>query len=156
MNENSLASAALAANTWERYLTDYDEGLGLVYERFVLNDFLDDLRRRHGIKTVLEAPLYGMAGVSGINDVIFARNGVSVTMVDDTVKRAFPKRIEHDPANLAVAWELSRAQDGRLPIGLLYRNTAAERYDLTSQEGLGMSASKKAEAVQANLDRFLV
>ena len=52
-------------NTWRKYLTDYNEGLGLVYERFVLNDFLDNLRQRHNIKSVLEAPLYGMAGVSG-------------------------------------------------------------------------------------------
>ena len=77
------------SETWRKYLTDYNEGLGLVYERFVLNDFLDALRRRHRIHAVLEAPLYGMAGVSGINDVVFARNGVQVTMVDDT-----PERIE--------------------------------------------------------------
>jgi hypothetical protein len=64
-------------NTWRRYLTDYNEGLGLVYERFVLNDFLEDLRRRFDIRSVLEAPLYGMAGVSGINDVHLAQNGVS-------------------------------------------------------------------------------
>ncbi len=74
-------------NTWRRYLTDYNEGLGLVYERFILNDFLDNLRRRYDIRNVLEAPLYGMAGVSGINDVVFARAGVPVTMVDDTPER---------------------------------------------------------------------
>ena len=72
---------------WRKYLTDYNEGLGLVYERFVLNDFLDALRIKHGIKSVLEAPLYGMAGVSGINDVIFAQKGVDVTMVDDNAER---------------------------------------------------------------------
>ena len=77
----------MTENTWERYLTDYNEGLGLVYERFVLNDFLDDLRQRYAIRSVLEAPLYGMAGVSGINDVVFARRGVDVTMVDDTPVR---------------------------------------------------------------------
>ena len=77
------------SETWRRYLTDYNEGLGLVYERFVLNDFLENLRQRHRLHSVLEAPLYGMAGVSGINDVVFARNGVQVTMVDDT-----PERIE--------------------------------------------------------------
>lgn len=92
-------------NTWRKYLTDYNEGLGLVYERFVLNDFLDDLRKRHNIKSVLEAPLYGMAGVSGINDVIFAQNGVDVTMVDDNAERlAGVERIWRDdlqlPANL--------------------------------------------------------
>lgn len=74
-------------NTWRKYLTDYNEGLGLVYERFVLNDFLDNLRRRYQIQSVLEAPLYGMAGVSGINDVIFARNDATVTMVDDNQER---------------------------------------------------------------------
>jgi SAM-dependent methyltransferase len=74
-------------NTWRKYLTDYNEGLGLVYERFVLNDFLEDLRRRYAIRSVLEAPLYGMAGVSGINDVMLARSGVDVTLVDDNAER---------------------------------------------------------------------
>ncbi len=77
------------ADTWRKYLTDYNEGLGLVYERFVLNDYLDALRRRYNIGSVLEAPLYGMAGVSGINGVVFARAGVPVTLVDDT-----PERVE--------------------------------------------------------------
>ena len=74
-------------DTWRKYLTDYNEGLGLVYERFVLNDFLEELRRRYAIQSVLEAPLYGMAGVSGINDVVFARAGAAVTLVDDTPER---------------------------------------------------------------------
>ena len=93
-------------NTWERYLTDYNEGLGLVYERFVLNDFLDDLRQRYAIRSVLEAPLYGMAGVSGINDVVFARRGVDVTMVDDT-----PVRLE----GVQRIWD----EDLRLPANLV-------------------------------------
>jgi SAM-dependent methyltransferase len=74
--------------TWEKYLTDYNEGLGLVYERFILNDFLEALRRRFGIRTVLEAPIYGMAGVSGINSVPLAQAGCQVTLVDDTEDRA--------------------------------------------------------------------
>ena len=96
----------MTENTWERYLTDYNEGLGLVYERFVLNDFLDDLRRRYAIRSVLEAPLYGMAGVSGINDVVFARRGVDVTMVDDT-----PVRLE----GVQRIWD----EDLRLPANLV-------------------------------------
>ena len=60
--------------TWKKYLTDYNEGLGLVYERFVLNDFLLDLKGRYGFANVIEAPLYGMAGVSGINSVALARS----------------------------------------------------------------------------------
>ena len=46
---------------WLKYMTDYNEGLGLVYERFVLNDFLLRIKGRYGFHTVLEAPLYGMA-----------------------------------------------------------------------------------------------
>lgn len=73
--------------SWKHYLTDYNEGLGLVYERFVLNDFLLALKKQYGIERVLEAPLYGMAGVSGINSVALARAGACVTLVDDHRER---------------------------------------------------------------------
>ena len=87
---------------WRKYLTDYNEGLGLVYERFVLNDFLEQLRSRHAIESVLEAPLYGMAGVSGINDVMLARAGVHVTMVDDDAERvAGVRRIWQEDLRMA-------------------------------------------------------
>lgn len=116
----------MTTNTWLKYLTDYNEGLGLVYERFVLNDFLERLRQQYAIHTVLEAPLYGMAGVSGINDVELARAGVQVTMVDDTparvrgVQRIWAEDLRA-PANLVCidpdAW-------GRLPF-------ADRSFDLT-------------------------
>jgi hypothetical protein len=77
----------MAEPTWKRYLSDYNEGLGLVYERFVLNDFLLALRKEFGIESVLEAPLFGMAGVSGINSVALAQAGAEVTLVDDHVDR---------------------------------------------------------------------
>ena len=77
----------MAEPTWKRYLTDYNEGLGLVYERFVLNDFLLALRKEFGIESVLEAPLFGMAGVSGINSVALAQSGAEVTLVDDHAER---------------------------------------------------------------------
>ncbi|MEM7034465.1 MAG: methyltransferase domain-containing protein [Chloroflexota bacterium] len=73
--------------TWKKYLTDYNEGLGVVYERFILNDFLTDLAKKHEIKTVLEAPLYGMAGVSGINSYCFAQMGAEVTLIDNNSER---------------------------------------------------------------------
>jgi hypothetical protein len=77
----------MAEPTWKRYLTDYNEGLGLVYERFVLNDFLLALRQEFKLETILEAPLFGMAGVSGINSVALAREGATVTLVDDDATR---------------------------------------------------------------------
>jgi hypothetical protein len=75
------------ATDWKRYLTDYNEGLGLVYERFVLNDFLRALQEEYAVETVLEAPLFGMAGVSGINSVVLAQAGAAVTLVDDDAER---------------------------------------------------------------------
>jgi SAM-dependent methyltransferase len=47
-----------------------------------LNNYLDSLVDTYGIRTVLEAPLYGMAGVSGINSVRLAERGCDVTLVD--------------------------------------------------------------------------
>jgi SAM-dependent methyltransferase len=72
---------------WKKYLKDWNEGLGVVYERFVLNDYLDKLVDNFDIASVLEAPLYGMAGVSGINSVRLAERGCEVTLVDDNKER---------------------------------------------------------------------
>jgi SAM-dependent methyltransferase len=77
----------MAKATWKRYLSNYNEGLGLVYERFVLNDFLLALQKEHALETILEAPLFGMAGVSGINSVALAQAGAGVTLVDDHAER---------------------------------------------------------------------
>lgn len=73
--------------SWKHYLTDYNEGLGLVYERFVLNDYLERLLSRYDVTRVLEAPLFGMAGVSGINSVCLARRGCQVTLLDCVAER---------------------------------------------------------------------
>ncbi|MCB0195252.1 MAG: class I SAM-dependent methyltransferase [Anaerolineae bacterium] len=72
---------------WKKYLTDWNEGLGVVYERFVLNDYLDQLVDTHHLQTVLEAPVYGMAGVSGINSVRLAERGCDVTLVGNNRER---------------------------------------------------------------------
>jgi hypothetical protein len=99
-------------STWKRYLTDYNEGLGLVYERFVLNDFLLNLKGRYGFANVIEAPLFGMAGVSGINSVALARIKTPVTLVDDDAERlAGVQRIWGElglPARFALVNDWSR------------------------------------------------
>ncbi len=100
------SDTAPAQEPWRRYLTDYNEGLGLVYERFVLNDFLTDLADRYNVGNVLEAPLYGMAGVSGINTYALAQRGVRITAVDDQ-----PERL----AGVRRIWQ----EDLKLPINLV-------------------------------------
>ncbi len=99
---------------WQHYLTDYNEGLGLVYERLVLNDFLLQLKDRYGIQTVLEAPLYGMAGVSGINSVALARAGCAVTLVDDEPARLAGVRRIWGELHLPATF-VEHADWGRLP-----------------------------------------
>ncbi len=61
---------------------NFDEGLGTVYERFILNNFFDSLIDSYQIKTVLEAPFYGMTGLTGINSVHFVERGCKLTMAD--------------------------------------------------------------------------
>ncbi len=61
---------------------NFDEGLGTVYERFILNGFFDSLIDSYPINNVLEVPIYGMTGLTGINSVRFADRGCKVTMVD--------------------------------------------------------------------------
>lgn len=82
-----MQTEAMQAPPWKRWMTDYNEGLGLVYERFVLNDLLERLRVQFSATSVLEAPIYGMAGVSGINSVALARSGCAVTLVDVDAER---------------------------------------------------------------------
>lgn len=99
---------------WQHYLTDYNEGLGLVYERFVLNDFLRQLRARYEVATVLEAPLFGMAGVSGINSVALAGAGCRVTLADDNPERL--DGVQRIWLELALPVDLVQIGDwGRLP-----------------------------------------
>lgn len=82
-----MVKPEVSHDTWRKYMTDYNEGLGLVYERIVLNDFLERLADTHHIKSVLEAPIYGMAGVTGINSVRLAQCGAQVTLVDSNADR---------------------------------------------------------------------
>lgn len=87
MNAKRRPLEPLPAERWRQHLQDYNEGLGLVYERLMLDDFMERLCAKHAVRSALEAPLFGMAGVSGINSVNLARHGIAVTLVDDNAER---------------------------------------------------------------------
>jgi hypothetical protein len=72
---------------WEHYFETRHEGLGTTYERFILHDHFLKIKERHGVGTVLEAPLFGMTGISGINSVWWAIHGAEVTLVDHNRER---------------------------------------------------------------------
>ncbi len=57
---------------------DFDEGIGTVYERIVINDYFRTIQGKYGIQSVLETPADGVTGVPGIGSLEFARNGADV------------------------------------------------------------------------------
>lgn len=74
-------------SVWREYFEDHHEGLGTTYERFVLHRHFEKLRERFAVTSVLEAPAFGMTGVSGINSLWWAHRGIPVTLVDDDMER---------------------------------------------------------------------
>jgi len=67
---------------WERYFTEPHEGLGSTYERFIINELLFRVASEQKIETVLESPSFGFTGLSGINSLGLALQGIAVTVTD--------------------------------------------------------------------------
>jgi SAM-dependent methyltransferase len=61
---------------------DLDEGIGTVYERVVIDDYLRQLQTTRDIHTVLENPADGVTGVPGLMSLEFARNGGEVWLAN--------------------------------------------------------------------------
>jgi SAM-dependent methyltransferase len=74
-------------NRWRQYFLNTYEGFGTTYERFVLHRYFSRLKRRYDVNSVLEAPSFGMVGVSGINSLWWAREGAAVVIVDQCPER---------------------------------------------------------------------
>lgn len=72
---------------WREYFRNPYEGLGTTYERFILHRLFERIRSRYSVQTVLEAPSFGMTGLSGINSLWWAHNSAKVTIVDDHEER---------------------------------------------------------------------
>jgi 2-oxoglutarate ferredoxin oxidoreductase subunit beta len=76
-------------------------------------------------------------------------------VLEDSMAKMFKNQVEHDPADLDRARELAGNSDGT-PIGLLYRNQAAGRYDLCAAEGLATSRADKIAALKSELSQYRV
>ncbi|MDN5354874.1 MAG: hypothetical protein PWQ09_1630 [Candidatus Cloacimonadota bacterium] len=74
-------------NNWQRYFSNPDEGLGSSYERVILNRKLRKIAREYKITNVLEAPIFGFTGLSGINSVSLAKMGCNITLLDHNEDR---------------------------------------------------------------------
>ncbi len=75
--------------------------------------------------------------------------------VEDSVDRQFTNQSPHDP-NDYVAAHAMLAREDIVPIGLLYRNDKAERYDHFTQQGIVMSPEEKIEALNREMDAYTV
>lgn len=61
---------------------DMDEGIGTVYERILIDEYLRGLQVNRGIQSVLESPADGVTGVPGAMSLEFARNGGMVALTN--------------------------------------------------------------------------
>lgn len=75
--------------------------------------------------------------------------------LEPNIARMFPNRVAHDPNNLHAAREIAEREDV-YPIGLLYRNPNAARYDLATAQGIGKTQHEKLAAIDRAIDRFAV
>jgi 2-oxoglutarate/2-oxoacid ferredoxin oxidoreductase subunit beta len=80
-------------------------------------------------------------------------DGISIP---ESVAKIFKNRTEHDPTDLGAARRVADASEQVMPIGLVYHNPDAVRYDQVTAHGLGTSPSRKIEALNKALDRFLI
>lgn len=75
------------SQNWRRYFHVHNEGMGTTYERLILHRFFKRLKDRFDIRNILEAPSFGMTGISGINNMWWATQGIQVTVMDDDEER---------------------------------------------------------------------
>ncbi len=74
--------------TWRAYFNDGHEGLGSSYERIILNDLLLLIMKNYHIGSVVEAPIFGFTGITGLNSIALYQYGCKVTLVDNDTERA--------------------------------------------------------------------
>ncbi len=87
---NKLNNFLPIIDSWEDYFENPHEGLGTLYERFILHRMFDQINKNLNIGSVLEIPGFGMTGVSGVNSLWWAKNGARVRVAD-----WHPERLEH-------------------------------------------------------------
>jgi hypothetical protein len=66
----------------------HDRGLGTAYERYCFYQLVATWAARYDVKSALEGPLDGMAGVSGVHCAGIARQGVRVASFLPTAEKA--------------------------------------------------------------------
>ncbi len=116
-DEQTSASNFLSIiDRWPEYFENMDEGLGTTYERFILHRYFSRIRELHDINSVLEAPSFGMTGVSGINSLWWANEGVRPVVLDNNRERIDLAKKVWDSIPLPVDLKYNESWD-HLPFG---------------------------------------
>lgn len=79
MDENERLFLGFVEGLVDYSPKDFDEGMGTVYERIMINKYFEKLIKKYDIKNVFEGPSDGITGVRGVNSFMFAKNGKDVT-----------------------------------------------------------------------------
>ena len=74
-------------DNWETYFENPYEGMGTVYERFILHKLFLVIEELATIESVLEVPGFGMTGISGINSLWWGRKNKNICVADWNLKR---------------------------------------------------------------------
>lgn len=95
--------------TWANYFIDNpNEGLGSSYERVVLNSKLQQIIGRYECQSLLEVPIFGFTGVSGINSMNVAKSGIPVTLIDNAKSRLEMVKEVWSKSNLSAEFRFQR------------------------------------------------
>jgi len=79
-------------------------------------------------------------------------NGIEL---DPKVVKSFNNVIEHDPSDIHKAREYAELPNS-VPVGLLYQNKNAYRYDEYGAHNLGMTNEERIAGINRNLDKYAV
>ena len=97
----------------------HDRGLGTAYERYCFYQLLDSWARRYAVTSMLEGPVDGMAGVSGVHGAVLARQGIKVSSFVPTPEKAATARAVYEAtggsAHAEVRVVAGAVQDADLP-----------------------------------------
>jgi 2-oxoglutarate/2-oxoacid ferredoxin oxidoreductase subunit beta len=87
--------------------------------------------------------------------ILMLTHADGIADADGALGRVFKNRMEHDPADMREARDLADQLDP-LPIGIFFRDESKAVYDSFTNEGLDMAVEDRLEALDRELDRFLV
>jgi hypothetical protein len=87
---------------------DRDYGLGSAYERYCFYQWVGRVAKEYHVRSMLEGPLDGMSGISGVHGVGLARDGVAVTSLTVSEAQAAITRSVYANAGVTSAKVLVR------------------------------------------------